>query len=440
MPVRPAFTLHLRQAAAAQCKSTSVPAASSRHLHALHRTRPRASRATQCLFQVQTRSKTSQSFLAGSRRLFRQNPFTATLAALMILGGVGSLVYANILYQNYIIAAFHKYPEPVAKKLRRALYYTNTDLQPQEALKYYKQALQLADEMGMDPFSDEIMGVKIQVAALCERCMQIPKAIEVLEILKRDTLEWISRFGEQEHNRQKRTRILGKCVGVAVKLGEMYAHPAVYDRAQAESNLMWAVETTLQERQRRQAVGATDESDGPWISDEESAASLEALAHNYEEKDQHYLSTPLFLQALNLQGKRDCHTVILMNNLATSLAQQSPRAAAIAQQRAASVTIQQGPRAATPSISRESLIENAKTWAEKALAVAAGVSPPDRNEECDIGCAVATHNLGEFAEMLGDTATAKARYGEAVSLARAIGFREGMENSSARLRKLSGAV
>lgn len=74
------------------------------------------------------------------------------------------------------------------------------------------------------------------------------------------------------------------------------------------------------------------------------------------------------------------------------------------------------------------------------MAVAAGVRPPERSEECDVGCAVATHNLGEFAEMLGDTAKARDRYGEALSLARAIGFREGVENSSARLKKLTGAA
>lgn len=362
-----------------------------------------------------------------------------TLATLAILGGVASLVYANILYQNYIVAAFHNYPEPVAKKLRRALYYTNTDLQPHEALRYYKQALQVAEELGMDPFSDEIMGVKIQVAALCERCMQIPKAIEVLEVLRRHSLEWIAKVGGQEEHRQQRTRVLGKTVGISVKLGELYAHPAVYDREQAEQNLTWAVETTLKERQRRQVVQATVESDGPWISDEESAATLEALAHSYEEKDQHYLSTPLFLQALNMQGKTDCHTVILMNNLASSLAQQSPRAAAAVQQKVASAIIQEAAASSTLPTSREGMIENARTWAEKALAVAAGLSPPERNEECDMGCAVATHNLGEFAEMLGDTSKAEEKYREAISLSRAIGFADGVENSSARLRKLSNA-
>lgn len=62
-----------------------------------------------------------------------------------ILAGVGHLIYANYIYNSYIIGAFHKFPEPVAVKLRRALYYTNIDLNPKEALKYYQQALSVAE-------------------------------------------------------------------------------------------------------------------------------------------------------------------------------------------------------------------------------------------------------------------------------------------------------
>ena len=49
---------------------------------------------------------------------------------------------------------------------------------------------------------------------------------------------------------------------------------------------------------------------------------------------------------------------------------------------------------------------------------------------------VSTHNLGELAEMLGDKEAAVKRYEEAISLARAIGFEEGVEMGSERLREL----
>jgi len=108
-----------------------------------------------------------------------------------------------------------------------------------------------------------------------------------------------------------------------------------------------------------------------------------------------------------------------VNNLSISLAQQDPPSTP-----------------GQPPISRSALIDNAREWAKKALAVASKIQPPERNEECDVGCAVATHNLGEFAEMDGDIAEARRLYEEARSLARAIGFQEGVVNSEAALKRL----
>jgi tetratricopeptide (TPR) repeat protein len=345
------------------------------------------------------------------------------------------VIYANHVYQNYIIASFHKYPEPVAVKLRRALYYTNSDLQPKEALKYYRQALQIAEEIGMDPFSDEIMGVKIQIAAMMENIQLYSKAIQVLEILRRDSLTWLEELGGLEQNKLKRTKVLQKLVGISIKLGELYSNPVIYNRDMAENRLVWAVETILKERQRRDALKVNEEAEGSWLSESEIGAAMEALAHTYEETNQHHLATPLFLQALSLSGASTCHSVVLMNNLASSLAQQSPRAAAAAQKFAQSQTISEQP--AQPPITRETMITNAQTWAQKAIDVAAQIKPPVRDEECDMGCAVALHNLGEFAQMKGDLAEASKKFTEAVSLAKAVGFLEGVENGEARLKELA---
>ena len=358
------------------------------------------------------------------------------MATAFILAGAASIIYAQYMYQTYIIGAFHNYPEEVAKKLRKALYYTNTDLNPKEAIKYYKQALQVAEEIQMDPWSDEILGIKIQIAALFEKVEVYTKAIEVLERVRTDNLTWLELYGGLEHNKQKRTRVLAKTVAISVKLGDLYGNAAIWDREMAEERLVWAVETVLKEKQRRQNLNVKDEDEGPWMSDSEVGAALESLAHSYEEKDQHYLTTPLFLQALDLLPTKNCHAVILMNNLATSLAQQSLRAARVAQIYADSRNINERP--VGPPATRETMVENARMWSQKALDVAAEIRPPERDEECDIGCAVAMHNLGEFAEMAGDVEGAGRRYREAVGLARAVGFQEGVENSSARLRKLDG--
>ena len=68
--------------------------------------------------------------------------------------------------------------------------------------------------------------------------------------------------------------------------------------------------------------------------------------------------------------------------------------------------------------------------------MASKIKPPERTEECDIGCAVATHNLGEFAEMDGDIVEARKRYLEAKSLSLAVGFQEGVTNSEAALKRI----
>lgn len=110
-----------------------------------------------------------------------------------------------------------------------------------------------------------------------------------------------------------------------------------------------------------------------------------------------------------------------MNNLSISLAQQSPP-----------------PTPGQAPASRAQLVSNARLWAEKAIAVAAKIAPPQRTEECDVACAVATHNLAEFAEMDGDIREARKRYDEALSLAKAIGFQEGVKQSQKALKRIEG--
>ena len=85
---------------------------------------------------------------------------------------------------------------------------------------------------------------------------------------------------------------------------------------------------------------------------------------------------------------------------------------------------------------RTILIEQARQWATKALALSSTIQPPNRNEECDVGCAVATHNLGEFFEMEGKVGEARVKYEEAASLAKAMGFTEGYTNAKEGLKRL----
>lgn len=108
-----------------------------------------------------------------------------------------------------------------------------------------------------------------------------------------------------------------------------------------------------------------------------------------------------------------------MNNLATSLALQNPP-----------------PTYGQPPASAAAHITNARVWAKKAIALAGELKPPERTEECDEGCTVATINLGDFARMEGDLAEARRKWEEGRGLAKAIGFGEGVAKAHEGLRGL----
>lgn len=122
----------------------------------------------------------------------------------------------------------------------------------------------------------------------------------------------------------------------------------------------------------------------------------------------------------------------LVNNISTCLAQQTPPDSTSA------ITMSSAPSdfPVSNSAPRTLLIEQAQQWASRALARAAQIKGSDRTEECDMGCAVATHNLGEFFEMQGKVEEARRQYEEASSLAKKLGFTEGVANARAGLKRM----
>ena len=150
-----------------------------------------------------------------------------------------------------------------------------------------------------------------------------------------------------------------------------------------------------------------------------------ALGHLYESKNQHFLAAPLFLQALGLSPPGSCHTVVLMNNLAISLAQQNPPPRFSPNQ---------------PPVSSASNLSDARQWAQKSFALASSIKPPERTAECDEGCAVATINLGDFAMMEGDLDEAKRRYEEGRGISKAVQFQEGVARADELLKELKKKI
>ncbi|KAF1977305.1 hypothetical protein BU23DRAFT_526650 [Bimuria novae-zelandiae CBS 107.79] len=389
---------------------------------------PRTWRPVQQHLSCRYRSTAREQF----REQFRKSPIMFPLALLSVVGVAGwAVVYIPWYYKNVIQKPYHNFPEPVAKKLRRAIFYSRgKHLDVREANKYFRQALQLAIEMGMDQFSDEIMGVKYAIAALFEEQGHYDMACDVLEIMRADTQRWIDEFSHKHITDGNRSRVKKNMVQICLKVGQLYDCKYVNDPELGEKRLVEAVERALEEQQRRETEGVKP-GEGDWMTNEEIGATLETLGQHYEQNDAHYLALPLFLRALELCSPTSCHSVVLMNNVSTSVAQQTPPPQALASSSPSSPSSFPN----TPAPPRSALVEQARQWANKALERAGSMTEQD--EECNVGCAVATHNLGEFFEMEGRIEEARQKYTEAKRLAKKLSFREGQANAQAGLARLN---
>ncbi|KAI1380871.1 TPR domain-containing protein [Hypoxylon crocopeplum] len=403
------------------------------------------------------------------RSLFRQSPEELVLAIILLFVAAGISVYVIYTYFNYFQSRqFTRFPPQIAKSLRRALYYSNYSPDPKLALKYYKLALQQCSEAGLDPFSDEVMGVRIQLAAWFEKIGSHRNSIAALEALLQDCKKWVELIeksaqdglvdasgrmagtptppgpvSEEDSESEtdtipenlwaKRTRILGKSVGISVKLGELYADEHVLQGDSAGEHLVWAVETVLKELQRRQVEGVK-EGEGDWMSPEQIGGALEALGHHYESKSQFYLAAPLFLQAITLSPPNSCHTAVIMNNLAISLAQQPVNTPTNPSQAS---KVGRSNVVARPT--RSTLLASARSWALQAQETAKKVQGENRTNECDEACAVALCNLGDIAAMAGDIEEARRRFQESLTLSKRIEFAPGAAQAQEGLGRLSKA-
>ncbi|KAJ5659646.1 hypothetical protein N7507_006097 [Penicillium longicatenatum] len=410
-----------------------------------------------------------------SKGIFRKNPILLPLAIVGVVSAIGAFIYISYVEVTRVGPQYHKFPPPVADALRTAVYYTEIDLNPPKALQAYKEALRIGAELGLHPFSDEVLGIKLQVAMMLEKAGLVKPAIEVLERTKDEALNWVEQGHNteaasvsppkpqalqpstsaqttadkvqintealqdteeqmremQEFEARQRDRTLKKVVGMQMKLGELYASDHIQDDKKAEAAQVAAVELCLKEMHRRQKLGlpvggGAEGAEESWLNMTEIATALGELASTYSAKERHELALPLYLRALDLireaeGGSPSCKQVGLLNNVASAMVGQ----------------VQQPTRSQLKSNTPEQAVEAARQWAQKSLDVAARIQPPVRDEECDVSCVAATYNLGELAELQKKPDVALKRYSEAKSLAKGLGFEEGIAMADEALKRLA---
>lgn len=174
------------------------------------------------------------------------------------------------------------YPEKVGLKLRRGIYFTDISEDYAQATKAFVQALQFAAQEGMQPLSDEVIGIKMELVRCLEKAGNAKNAVEICENLRNECLAVVERCdkekGEDEGNvrAKQRNRSLGWACKVGTRLADLYADPHVADARKSEESLVWAVETSLRERQRRVKDGVK-EGEGEWLTEDEIGSQLEGM-------------------------------------------------------------------------------------------------------------------------------------------------------------------
>ncbi|KAF7589745.1 hypothetical protein BBP40_003894 [Aspergillus hancockii] len=409
---------------------------------------------------LSTSQKWTRGLQAAKTGIWRKNPILLPLALLSLATATALFTYIAYIEYTRVAPQYHKFPPPVAESLRTAVYYTEVDLNPPKALAAYKEALRIALEMGMHPFSDEVLGIKLQVAFMLEKAGLVKASVEVLERSKGEVLSWVEagrdggkemkrkgdvvaggseeeraeaeqkRMDMEAYEERQRDKALKKAVGMEMKLAELYSSDYMQDEKKAETAQVAAVELCLKEMNRRQklglAVGGGTQDNDAWLNVEEIATALSDLAGRYTGQEKHDLALPLYLRALELLRVEEgdspsCKQVVLLNDVASAMAGQA----------------QKPIRAVDPKKARDQLADAARQWAQKSIDVAARIQPPFRDQECDVSCVAATYNLGELAELQGKPKEAEKRYIEARSLAQGLSFEEGIAMADSALKRIT---
>lgn len=382
---------------------------------------------------------TSQIPQYDSSKDWRKNPLARRLVITALVGSLGLLAYLG--YKRYMDSKkYAAFPPEVMKFLRRAMFYTEVEPDIQEAMKYFREALAKAREVGMDDFSKEVTGMRLAVADALEKAGMVSEAVGVYEKLRTDCLRYVQQSergtavnlearAEMPKNRgepipidlpeheelaeyaaeyigefqKRRTIVLARAIGISGKLADLYAGDHLQDEEKTEANRVKAVELCLHEMQRRQKLklpigGAATDND-PWLTLTELATVLAELGDMYYSHGKHELALPVMLRGLDLlrAHEGDTRTCKQLHFIGSIAANMSALSIGISLKKKEPPKQQHG-----KPLSINQMMENARQWALKGLELDPTIKPPVRDASCDEECVGMLMNLGQMMCMLGE--------------------------------------
>jgi len=301
----------------------------------------------------------------------------STIASISVLG---LLIYDE---KTRIQPQYAAYPEPVEGQLRQALQSVYVKPDPEKAEYHFLKALKAADESGMDPYSQPVIGIRTRLAEMLERFGRAKAAIEVLEGTAKfceDKVADIDRGVstlDPEQTASQRRGMLMTIIRSRVKMANIYESEYMQDPTHAKQVLSDAVALLVKETKDPQVNGFSEDNKAG-LPLEEIASMMSQMGDLYATTGEEANAVQVYMLTLQplraaCNGTRSCKEVQILSNIASTmdLAMKKPGA-----------TINGKP------VTKESLAAARRAtlkWVDQAIATAEVVSPEDRDEICEMG-------------------------------------------------------
>lgn len=340
--------------------------------------------------QIQTR--TAKTYIRPPNRLEQmvidarvQHPI---LFPLLLFGSAASAILLTVMaYNEYRHKAKPSpFPPAVEERLRLALHYTHISPDPEVASQYFMQAIEKAEEVGMDPFSKESIGIRVRFSQMLEEFGHVKASIEILDGIVKDFEQRVAELDElravktetlsEEQNNvaELRKELIKGIVSIKIKISSQYESDYVQDSTMAKQTLSDAVGLVVKETKNPQLNSLTEDN-GAGLSSGEIAAMLSQLGDLYATSGEEENAIQLYMLTLqplraSCNGARSCQEVQVFSNIAATMdmALKKPNAK-VNGKPATKESLAAGRRAALK-------------WADQAIATADVVQPEDRDDIC----------------------------------------------------------
>lgn len=303
----------------------------------------------------------------------------------------------------------------------------------------------------MHPWSDEVIGIKLQMGDMLVKAGYHEKAAELLGRIAQQGYEWVARTRERylftlpkdrkivdpnlkeivQPDEETRAyelglvdRTLKKVIGTFLLLGELYEDEHIKNPAKAFSTRRAALQMLTDEFEYRRRRGlpplATPEEGDNWMTAEEVGHVLSDVGETWLRGGRPDKALELLMPSIaimrNVEGKDvSCRQVVLLANIAAAMFDHKPT--------------QQEDGKEQPMVSVEKQMESSRAWALKSIEVSKIVPEDLRDESCDMGCAAAADVLSAIAEWQGADEEARKWLREEKRYCESANYVEGVEKA-----------